>query len=61
MTKHKEILVIASKTKGVVAAAGCMSSAALVQALSDRMRELLADAIARAKSNGRTTVRPCDL
>jgi len=61
MSKPKEILVVASKTKAVMTAAGCLSSADLVEAISDRLHELLADAIERARSNGRTTVRPCDL
>lgn len=61
MPKPKEILVVASKTREAIRAAGGMASADLVEALSDRVHELLEAAISRAKANGRTTVRPCDL
>lgn len=57
----KEVLVIASKAKDVVRGAGCQSSGDLVEALSGRMHDILSSAVARAKSNGRATVRPHDL
>ncbi len=57
----KEILVVGSKMKDVVKAAGCMSSGDLVEALSERVHSILAEAAARAKGNGRSTVRPYDL
>jgi histone H3/H4 len=61
MTKTKEILVIGSKMREAIRAAGGMASAELVEALSDRVHELLEAAIVRANSNGRMIVRPCDL
>ncbi len=60
-TTSKEILVVGSKMKDVVKAAGCMSSADLIEALSAKVHEILANAAERAKGNGRSTVRPYDL
>jgi hypothetical protein len=56
-----EILIVGSKMKDVVKSAGCMSSGDLIEALSDKVHGMLADATARAKGNGRSTVRPYDL
>ena len=57
----KEILIVGSKMKDVVKAAGCMSSGDLIEALSAKVHEMLSEATARAKGNGRSTVRPYDL
>jgi hypothetical protein len=57
----KELLVIASKIKDVVKAAGLQSSGDLVDGVSARVHEMLAAAVQRAKANGRATVRPYDL
>jgi hypothetical protein len=57
----KEILVVGSKMKDVVKAAGCMSSGDLIAAVSDKVHEMIANATERAKGNGRSTVRPYDL
>jgi hypothetical protein len=57
----KEILIVGSKMKDVVKAAGCMSSGDLIEALSNKVHELLTSAAERAKGNGRSTVRPYDL
>ncbi len=57
----KEVLVIASKIKDVIKAAGLQSSGDLVDGVSARVHELLAAAVQRAKANGRATVRPYDL
>ena len=59
--KVKEIVVVGSKVKDVVRTAGLRSDGNLVQAVSDRVREILAAAIGRAKNNKRGTVRPYDL
>jgi hypothetical protein len=59
--KKGEILVVGSKMKDVVKAAGCMSSGDLIEAVSAKVHEILAQATARAKGNGRSTVRPYDL
>jgi hypothetical protein len=60
-TKSGEILIVGSKMKDVVKSAGCMSSGDLIEALSAKVHEMLASATARAKGNGRSTVRPYDL
>ena len=57
----KEILIVGSKMKDVVKAAGCMSSGDLIEALSDKVHEILSEASRRAKDNGRSTIRPYDL
>jgi hypothetical protein len=57
----KEILIVGSKMKDVVKSAGCMSSSDLIEALSEKVHQMLADAATRAKGNGRSTVRPYDL
>jgi hypothetical protein len=57
----KEILIVGSKMKDVVKNAGCMSSGDLIEALSAKVHEMLENATARAKGNGRSTVRPYDL
>ena len=59
--KPKEILVVGSKVKEVVRQAGLRSDGDLVQAVSDKVHEILESAIARAESNKRGTVRPYDL
>lgn len=60
-SKPKEIVVVGSKIKDVIKEAGFRSDGDLVQAVSDRVHELLGDAIARCKENGRSTVRPHDI
>ncbi len=57
----REILIVGSKMKDVVKSAGCMSSGDLVEALSEKVHSILTEATARAKGNGRSTVRPYDL
>jgi len=52
---------VGSKVKEVVREAGLRSDGELVQALSDKVHEILRGAIHRAKSNKRGTVRPYDL
>jgi hypothetical protein len=59
--EQKEIVVIASKLKDVIKAAGLQSSGDLVEGVSEKVHEIVAAAIARAKANGRATVRPYDL
>ncbi len=57
----KEVVVIASKIKDVIKAAGLQSSGDLVDGVSAKVHDMLAAAIQRAKANGRATVRPYDL
>lgn len=57
----KEVLVVASKLKNYIRAqSGMNTSGAVMEALSDRIRELCDRAIANAKSQGRKTVMDRD-
>ena len=60
-SKPKEIVVVGSKVKEVIKEAGLHSDGELVQAVSDRVHDMLNEAIKRAKGNNRSTVRPYDL
>ena len=60
-SKPKEILVVGSKVKEVIRAAGLRSDGELVEAVSDKVHEMLAAGMSRAETNGRSTVRPGDL
>jgi len=57
----QEILIVGSKIKALVSEEGMRSDGQLAAAVSDKVRELMKDAVARAKANGRSTVRPHDL
>lgn len=59
--KAREIVVVGSKVKDVVRSAGYRSDGELIQAISDKVHEMLEAAIKRAESNKRGTVRPYDL
>lgn len=57
----KEVLVVASKLKNYIREkAGMNTSAAVMEALSDRIRTLCDQAIERARSEGRKTVMDRD-
>ncbi|MEM6292508.1 MAG: hypothetical protein AAGA54_14635 [Myxococcota bacterium] len=60
-SKPKEIVVVGSKIKEVIKEAGLRSDGELVQAVSDKVHELLGAAIQRCQDNNRSTVRPYDL
>jgi len=57
----KEPLVVASKVKAYVRSQDMMSSSDAVAALSEQVYKILDGAVARAKANRRSTVRPQDL
>ena len=59
--KPREIVVVGSKVKDVVRNAGLRSDGELVQAVSEKVHDLLEAAIERAQQNKRGTVRPYDL
>ena len=59
--KPREVLVVGSKVKEVVRAAGLRSDGNLIGAVSDAVHDALEKAIARAQENKRGTVRPYDL
>lgn len=59
--KSREIVVVGSKIKEVVRSAEFRSDGELVQAVSDKVHDMLEAAIERARENKRGTVRPYDL
>jgi len=59
--KAREIVVVGSKVKDVVRSAGLRSDGELVQAVSDKVHDMLQAAIERCEKNKRGTVRPHDL
>jgi uncharacterized protein (DUF2252 family) len=58
---EQEVIVVGSKTREVVKGEDMNMSGDFTQALSDKTRELVAEATRRAKDNGRKTVRASDL
>jgi histone H3/H4 len=58
---EKEILVVASKVKTYIKSKKMMTSSDAVAALSDKVCAILDEAVARAKANRRSTVKPQDL
>ena len=58
---QQEVIVVGSKTRDVVKGAGMNMAGDFAQALSDKTRDLIADATRRAQENGRKTVRATDL
>jgi len=61
MAKKKEALVVTSKVKAYIRGKKMMSSSDAVAALNNTVYSVLDAAIARAKANRRSTVRPQDL
>ncbi len=55
-----EVLVVASKVKAAIKAAGCATGGDAVNGLNDWVGFLVGQAAARAKANGRKTVRGHD-
>ena len=58
---NKETLVVGSKVRDVIRQAGMRSDGELVSAVSEKVHQLLQQAIVRCKSNNRSTVRPHDV
>ena len=57
----KETLVVGSKIKDKIKEGDLRTDGDLIEALSDKVDEMLNLAMKRCKENGRSTVRPCDL
>jgi hypothetical protein len=57
----KEVLVVASKVKAHIKSKKMMTSSDAIAALSDKVYVILDGAVARAKANRRSTVKPQDL
>ncbi|MBN1283490.1 MAG: hypothetical protein JXA24_06950 [Proteobacteria bacterium] len=56
-----ETLVVVSKIKEYVKTKGMQTSETAVDAISNAVRELLDKAVARAKDNGRQTIKDRDI
>ena len=61
MAKKKEPLVVASKVKAYIKSKKMMTSSDALEALSDKVYDMLDAATARTKANKRSTVKPQDL
>jgi len=64
MAKKKtpqEVVLVGSKVKAAIKAAGCNSSADVIDALNDYVHWVIGQAAARASANGRKTVRGHDI
>lgn len=59
--QQREVVVVGSKLKDAVKNLGCQSSGDLVEAVSEKVHDMITAAVERAKQNGRATVRPYDL
>ena len=57
----KEVLVVASKVKAYIKSKQMKTSSDAITAISDKVCVILDDAVARAKANRRSTVKPQDL
>ncbi len=55
-----EVLVVASKVKDAIKTEGCNTASDAVDVLSSKVAKMIKDAAARAKENGRKTVRGID-
>jgi len=60
MAAEKETLIVASKTKAYIKSQGCIVSSDALDALNERIYELLDNAIKRTKDNKRSTLRAHD-
>jgi hypothetical protein len=54
-------IIVQSKVKEAIKALELRTDSNVVDALNDKVHAILKDAAARAKSNGRGTLRPYDL
>ena len=59
--KKREPLVVASKMKAYIKSKKMMTSSESVEAISDKVYDLLDNAISRAKANRRSTIKAQDL
>jgi histone H3/H4 len=59
--KGKEPLVVASKVKAYIKKKKMMSSGEAIEALNEKLYDLIDDAIDRTKSNRRSTVKGQDV
>ncbi|OGQ04148.1 MAG: hypothetical protein A2W61_04455 [Deltaproteobacteria bacterium RIFCSPLOWO2_01_44_7] len=57
----EDVLVVQSKVKEYIKGKGCQTSATAIEALSKKVKDLLNEAVDRAKSNNRATVKDRDI
>ena len=57
----REVLVVGSKVKDYVRSKGLMASGDLLEAISDKVHDMIDCAADRTESNKRSTMRPTDL
>lgn len=57
----RENLVVGSKVREYIKAQGLMTSGELIEALSEKVHDMLDDAMSRTGANKRSTVRAHDL
>ena len=55
-----DVLVVGSKVKEAIKKEGCNTAGDVMDSLSDKVAKMVKDAAARAKANGRKTVRGVD-
>ncbi len=58
---NREVLLVASKVRAYIKSKNMMTSSDAIATLSDKVRAILDEAVARAKANRRRTVKPWDL
>ncbi|HVK60845.1 MAG TPA: hypothetical protein VM432_04810 [Bdellovibrionales bacterium] len=56
----KEVVIVASKMKDAIRSAGCNVAGDAIDDLNEKVHAIIAAAVARAKDNGRKTVRGYD-
>ncbi len=61
MAKKKESLIVASKVKAYIKSKKMMTSTDAMEAVSDKVYDIIDDAIARTKANRRSTVKAQDV
>lgn len=59
-SKKNEMIVVSSKAKALLKKAGCNTASGALEALNEVLYWNIAQAAARAKANGRKTVRDYD-
>jgi predicted lactoylglutathione lyase len=59
--KESTMLIVQSKVRDLIREKEMRTSDEFINALSDHVRQAVEKAVARAKENGRSTLRPADL
>ena len=61
MAKKRDSLIVASKVKAYIKGKKMMTSSDALEAISEKVYNILDSAIARTQANRRSTVKPQDL